>query len=123
MNHSLILVAAAIAATVLSADAGFADECPAVAEPVIAVSHGSRYEADSKTRSDTDPEGEAEIEKALGPIDDFIVDLANLSNRTLRYIADQRDDDARVAADCLLDAIAIWAAADALSEIGSMNAE
>jgi poly(beta-D-mannuronate) lyase len=97
-------------------------KCDPVAAPVIEVSHGSRYTADSKTRSEFDEKGEAEIEAALGPIDQYIIDLANLSNRAFRKIAEDKPDEAREAATCLANAVAAWAKADALTKIDGDSA-
>jgi len=119
----MMLLATLGLAAAIGAGAAQAADCPAVADPVVTVSHGSRYTDDSKTRSDFDAEGEAEIEAALGPIDDFIVDLANLSNRALGKAGEEKPDEATEAADCLLDAIALWAAGDALTEIDTLNAK
>jgi poly(beta-D-mannuronate) lyase len=92
-------------------------DCDPVPAPVIEVSHGSRYTEDSKTRSDFDEKGEAEIEAALGPIDQYIIDLANLSNRALRKLAEEEPEQSKEAATCLVDAVAAWAKADALSKV------
>ena len=99
-----------------------ADECPVFEAPVVTVSHGSRYTDDSKTRSDISEEGEAEIEKALGPVDDYISTLARLSNRALRKLEEDKPDEARLWADCVVEGVYQWAAATALSELGTVNA-
>ncbi|MEO8531195.1 MAG: alginate lyase family protein [Deltaproteobacteria bacterium] len=123
MSQHITIASIVIALGMTQASASFAAECAAVIDPVVSVSHGSRYTDDSKTRSDFDAENEAEIDKALGPVDTFIIDLARLSNRALSDIAKDKPDSARESADCLLDAVALWAKADAISELGTMNAE
>ncbi|TNC50856.1 alginate lyase [Rubellimicrobium rubrum] len=101
-------------------DAGKAEgfTCPAVPDPVVTLEYGSRYTAESEDRSDLDAETNAEVDRALGPVDDFIIDLANAANR-----AEEGGEDAVLAADCVVDAVAVWAEANALSDLGSMNAE
>lgn len=92
--------------------------CVQAPEPVVSLSYGSRYTADSADRSDFDESSNAEVNAALKPIDDFIVDLANGAN-----LAQRGGDGAAEAADCVLDAIQVWAEADALSDLGTMNAQ
>jgi poly(beta-D-mannuronate) lyase len=85
---------------------------------VVSLEYGSRYTAESEDRSDLDDEANAEVDRALGPVDDFIVELANAANR-----AEEGSDEATAAADCVVNSVAVWAEADALSDLGSMNAE
>jgi len=92
--------------------------CVQAPEPVVSLSYGSRYTAGSEDRSDFDESSNAEVNAALKPVDDFIVDLANGTN-----LAQRGGDDAAGAADCVLDAILVWAEADALSDLGTMNAQ
>jgi len=92
--------------------------CVQAPEPVVSLSYGSRYTEESEDRSDLDEKSNAEVEEALGPVDDFIVDLARAANR-----AQAGEDDAAEAADCLVDAVHAWAEADALSRLESMNAQ
>ncbi len=66
---------ALILAVTLLPGAGFA-ACDPVPDPVVRLDYGSRYADDSKTRSDFDDEGNAEVDAALKPVDQFIIDLA-----------------------------------------------
>lgn len=92
--------------------------CFDVLAPVISLDYGSRYTDDSKDRSDLDASSNAAVNAALGPIDDFIIDLTTSAN-----IALQGGEGAVDAANCVVDAIAVWARADALSDLRSMNAQ
>ena len=94
------------------------DACFTALDPVISLSYGSRYTDESETRSDFDEESNAEVEKALGPIDDFIGELAKYSNRAIS----RKDERGIVAADCVLDQILPWAKADALSDLQTETA-
>ncbi|MEM8631924.1 MAG: alginate lyase family protein [Pseudomonadota bacterium] len=91
--------------------------CPDIPEPVVSLAYGSRYRDDSKTRSDIDKEGDAEVTAALKPIDDFI--------RSLSAIADDiaaEEPDVRLDADCAGDALAAWAEAGAMTDLQTLNA-
>ncbi len=94
------------------------DACFTPLEPVVSLTYGSRYTDESETRSDFDEESNAEVEKALGPIDDFIGELAKYSNRAIS----RNDERATVAADCVLDRILPWAEVDALSDLQTETA-
>ena len=89
-------------------------ECAAAPEPVLSLSYGSRYTADSTTRSEIDAAGAAEADDALRPVDDFLRDLTETANGVFEDGA-----DTRAIADCVLGQIAIWAEADALSDLQS----
>jgi len=91
--------------------------CFGPVDPVVTLGHPSRYEAGSKSRSDFDEEAEAEVEKALKPIDDFITELAAASD-----LAISDDKDAQAAAGCVLDRLHSWAKADALSDLTTESA-
>ena len=91
--------------------------CFAPVDPVVTLGHPSRYEAGSKSRSDFDEEAEAEVERALKPIDDFITDLATTSDLALSGA-----EDAEAATDCVLDRLSDWAKADALSDLTTESA-
>lgn len=95
------------------------DVCFESVDPVVSLSYGSRYTVESETRSDFDEESNAEVEAALGPIDDFVADLAKYSNRAIS----RKNERATLAADCVLDRLAPWAAADALSDLQTVTAE
>ncbi|MEM8654421.1 MAG: alginate lyase family protein [Pseudomonadota bacterium] len=90
--------------------------CPDVPTPVIDLRFDSRYADDDPTRSTIDVEAEDDAKSALAPVDDFISDL---TRRTDSALADQDRD----AATCVLAALAEWAEADALSQLGSDTAE
>lgn len=91
--------------------------CAVPLEPVISLSYGSRYTDESVSRSDIDEEGNAEVNAALGPIDDFLRDLTRMANSITA------GSDERVAeADCLIGQMAIWAEADAFSELETITA-
>ena len=92
--------------------------CAPTPEPVVSLTYGSHYTEDSADRSDLDEDANAEVEEALGPVDDFIGELAQAANR-----AQSGGSDATLAADCVVDAVHAWAEADALSDLGSMNAQ
>lgn len=90
-----------------------AEDCFAPADPVVSLGFPSRYAADSKTRSDFDAAGDAAVTAALKPIDEFITDLAKTSNAAQAGKGDAATRDA----DCVLDHIATWATAQALSDL------
>lgn len=92
--------------------------CFAEVDPVIKLGHPSRYKDGSKSRSDFDEEAEAEVNRTLKPIDDFITDLATTSDLAL-----SGEDDAEAATDCVLTHLAAWAKADALSDLTTESAE
>ncbi|EPX86010.1 alginate lyase family protein [Salipiger mucosus] len=91
--------------------------CIDVPEPVVSLSYGSRYTDESEDRSDIDQDANAAVNEALGPIDDFIVDLTARANE-----AASGGEEAGQAASCVVEALAVWAEADALSEMETMNA-
>ena len=111
-----ILAAALIC--LLSGPAVLSAECLDVPEPVVALDHGSRYTADSEDRSDIDRVSNASVTAALKPIDKFISALAKTSNRALL-----QPRKAQAHAACVGDALAVWADADALSQLESVNAQ
>ena len=90
--------------------------CPAVAAPVISLNFESRYAADDPTRSEINPEAEAETKAALSVLDDFISDL---TARTDAALTEENTADAA----CVMAALAQWAGADALSELGTQTVE
>ncbi|ETW14764.1 poly(beta-D-mannuronate) lyase [Roseivivax marinus] len=110
----LALAMAALTPTLAAAQDDGAETCIAVPDPVVSLSYGSRYTDESEDRSDFDEDSNAAVNEALGPIDDFIQELASKANEAVR--GDQ------AAADCVTDAILQWAEADALSELETMNA-
>jgi poly(beta-D-mannuronate) lyase len=95
----------------------WAETCPEPPEPVLTLAFGSRYVADSTTRSEIDPEAAEAAEDALGPVDDFLRDLTSLANQSLRD-----ESDSVAAADCVVSQLAVWANANALSDMSSVTA-
>jgi poly(beta-D-mannuronate) lyase len=93
--------------------------CFAPFAPVTKLAFPSRYAKDSKSRSDFDEKANAEVDAALKPVDDFIVKLAIEANNSLT----SPDETALLAADCVVDRIHEWAAADALSALESDGAQ
>jgi poly(beta-D-mannuronate) lyase len=91
--------------------------CEPAPEPVIGLSIGSRYEKDSATRSDISEQSNQDVDEALKPVEDFINDLSKMAN--VAYVG---DPDAQANADCVMDWLHVWAAADGLSELDSLNA-
>ncbi|ROU03627.1 alginate lyase family protein [Histidinibacterium lentulum] len=121
-TRALPLLAVGLAAmpAVLPAQTGEAqaEACIDVPEPVISLAYGSRYTDESEDRSDLDAESNAAVNEALGPIDDFIVDLASTANDAVEGGAGSVGD-----ANCVAEAILVWAEADALSDLQTMNAQ
>jgi poly(beta-D-mannuronate) lyase len=105
-----LALACGVAATTASAD------CAPAPEPVLSLSYGSRYTDDSATRSEVDAAGSAEADDALRPVDDFLRDLTETANT----IFDEGADKAAIA-DCVVGQIAVWAAAEALSDLQSQT--
>lgn len=91
--------------------------CVAPPEPVVALDHGSRYVDADKSRSEFDQTSNADVNAQLEPVDTFISDLVGVSNRAISTPADRP-----VAAECVVSALAVWARADALSDLATMNA-
>ena len=104
----------------LSATAPRAEEkpfaCPEVPSPVIALSFGSRYTDDSKTRSDIDETSNADVDKALQPVEKFIGELMKMANTALVNADANR-------ASCVLAWLDQWAAAGALTNLETANVE
>lgn len=93
--------------------------CFAPTAPVTKLAYPSRYAKGSKSRSDFDEKADAAVDAALKPVDDFIVQLAIAANSSLT----STNADATLAADCVVDRIHEWAAADALSALESEGAQ
>ncbi|MBX9468698.1 alginate lyase [Rhizobium sp. WL3] len=115
---SLLTITAAMAMT---PEAKAADEtCFKTPTPVMSLGFGSRYEADSKTRSAIDEDSDAAVTKALKPIDQFIQNLAKVVSKA------QKEKDVatrRAYQRCVVDSIYSWAKADALNEMRTFNAK
>jgi len=90
--------------------------CPPPPPPVTQLSYGSRYTDDSKTRSDIDEASNAEVDRALRPVEAFIGELIRMSNTAL-----VENDAAR--AGCVLDWLSAWADAGALADLDTMNVQ
>jgi poly(beta-D-mannuronate) lyase len=100
-----------------TASAFAAEGCFAAPAPVISLGFGSRYAADSKSRSDIDEESNASVDEALKPVDKFIQDLSRDANVAAIDPAKRQGK-----AGCVFAAILVWAKADALSDLQTMNA-
>ncbi|MGY3438851.1 MULTISPECIES: alginate lyase family protein [unclassified Marinovum] len=96
----------------------FAQDCAPAPDPVLTLAFESRYTDDSATRSDIDPDAEAETEAALQPLDDFIRDLADLANQVYAPEAAQS-----TISDCVVSQLAVWARADALATLSTETAQ
>lgn len=116
MRRGLRLLGPSVAALLSGAAAAWA-ACPPAPEPVTSLSFGSRYAEDSESRSEIDPDSAAEADEALQPVDDFLRDLVKEANAVV-----EGSPDSAAMADCIIAAIADWARADALSDLGSRTA-
>lgn len=92
--------------------------CAATPDPVVSLDHGSRYEAKDDSRSGLDEASNKEVNAQLKPVDDFVTDLALAANRAVSAKEDRPE-----AVACVLSGLAVWAKADALSKLESMNAQ
>lgn len=88
--------------------------CPETPAPVTSLSYGSRYTADSKTRSDLDEASDAEVNAALKPVEQFISQLSRMAN-------DAMTDPSVPKATCVAQWLADWADAGALQSLDTMN--
>ncbi|MCR9125468.1 MAG: alginate lyase family protein [Rhodobacteraceae bacterium] len=91
--------------------------CAPAPEPVASLAYGSRYTDESVTRSHIDEDSNAEVDEALGPIDDFLRDLSDTANMVFDPKADRL-----AAADCAVAQMAAWARAGAMTDLQSRNA-
>ena len=99
----------------------------AAVTPVVTLGFGSRYAADSQSRSDLDEDGDAAATAALKPIDDFIPGLARQTDHLLQAdmaatpsLADQKAQLA--VANCVIDRINESATAGALADLTTLGA-
>jgi poly(beta-D-mannuronate) lyase len=117
---SIVALATALGTTGAQAQSsqGANDACFEVPEPVVSLSYGSRYTDESEDRSDIDEQSNAEVNEALDPVDEFIVELTSHANAALESEGAEAEAEAR----CVIAALDQWAQGDALSELGSMNA-
>ena len=106
ITAACLILFAGLSAPVMAAS------CAAAPDPVASLDYGSRYTADSKTRSDLDEKASAEMDAALKPIDDFLRNLTDSANAVYDKGADKR-----AIADCVVSQIASWAAANALGDL------
>lgn len=97
--------------------AAWAQDCAPAPEPVGSLAFDSRYEEDSESRSEIDPEAAEEARDAVRPIDEFLRDLTEQANAIYEDGADRP-----AIAACVVEQIATWAKADALSDLGSETA-
>ncbi|MEP5153363.1 alginate lyase family protein [Planktotalea sp.] len=86
--------------------------CVDVPAPPVSLSFESRYKDNDLSRSEIDPQAEADAKAALKVLDDFISDLATRSDAALLV-----GDGAEAA--CIMDALVHWAEADALSVLAT----
>ncbi|MES2433328.1 MAG: alginate lyase family protein [Pseudomonadota bacterium] len=132
----------AIAETTAKADPE-AFACFDPVPPVTELAIPSRYKDDSKNRSDFDATANAAVEAALNPVDDFINVLVKNANAALQITAaPEVDPNAPVdpaaeaapetppdlakqtlIADCVVDRVHDWAAANALGDMKSQGAQ
>lgn len=96
---------------------GVGAACPDGHAPVTRLAHGSRYAGDGPERADLDPAADAAVEAALAPIDAAIEDLARAAN-------DARTGEATgEGLGCVIGILHRWAAADALRDLRTVNAQ
>ena len=92
--------------------------CPDAPEPVLTLDFASRYEGSDATRSTLNKANADAAKAALKPLDGFVSDLAkDLAQALTETDAAQQ----RAAADCILQRMAAWARADALSDLESRS--
>lgn len=122
MKHlmPMLFAAATLSVSVVHAQEAKTDDfvCVKTPDPVISLDHGSRYVAADKSRSNFDEDANAEVNAQLKPVDGFITDMASAANRAV-----SSPEDRTAAVDCVLSSLAVWAKADALSDLGTMNAQ
>lgn len=95
-------------------------DCPPGTDPVVTLGFGSRYTDDSANRSDFDEDSDRAVTAALKPIDDFINDLARLTDRL--HDPETEAEVTQEAAECVIALIQPWAEADALSDLKTQGA-
>jgi len=93
--------------------------CAPAPPPIRSLSIQSRYEGSDASRATLNTEAQAKTEASLKPLDDFLRDLAAGLETMLKSTADQRPDQA----DCLMRQLAVWAEADALSDLGTQTTQ
>ncbi|MDC0738699.1 alginate lyase family protein [Cognatishimia sp. SS12] len=110
-------------ATLLGPTPGHAQNavCAEAPPPVVRLAHGSRYQAADKSRSVLDAASNAEVNRALAPVEEFLRALARESNAALRAGTDPAKR--RAQASCVLRRMASWAEGNALSDLETMGAQ
>lgn len=93
--------------------------CAPSPSPMNSLSTQSRYEGSDASRATLNKEAQAKAEATLKPLDDFLRDLSGGVEAMLKSAANQRPDQA----NCLIRQIAIWAEADALSDLTTETAQ
>jgi poly(beta-D-mannuronate) lyase len=114
MGVSVLMTVCALPATATEAAI-----CAPAPPPVQSLSIQSRYEGSDASRATLNKEVQAETKALLKPLDDFLRDLSAGVETMLKSDADQRPD----LADCLLQQMAVWAEADALSDLGTQTTQ
>ncbi len=118
MKHlALLSFALTCALHAFGTNAAQAATCKDAPDPVVNLDYGSRYQADSVTRSELDPKADAEADKALKPVDTFLRDLTSTANGVFKEGADKQ-----AISDCVVGQIAVWAEAGALTDLQSPTA-
>jgi poly(beta-D-mannuronate) lyase len=123
MIHRISLAAIAIlcglgGGSAAAAEGGSGFTCEATPAPVVSLGFGSRYTDESATRSDIDETSNAEVNKALEPVEDYINDLSRMANAAL---LDEADRPQRIA--CVTQWLLDWAEANALTGLETLNAK
>ena len=107
----------------LGLQTGLADaKCVPTPVPVVSVDLPSRYEDGSKTRSEIDEAANAQVNKVLEPVDEFVSVLARQTTDALRLAKIGEREKAQLLADCVMAGLERWAKANALSRLTSVNA-
>lgn len=109
------IILALNAAPATAEEGGFA--CEPTPTPVVSLGFGSRYTDESATRSDIDEASNAEVNKALEPVETYINDLSKMANAALLEKADRQQ---RIA--CVTRWLLDWAEASALTGLETLNA-
>lgn len=107
----------AVATSIGLGSEAMAAGCPAAPTPIYSLDYGSRYSESSSNRAVIDAGANQEVDEALAPVDDFLRSLADQADKVHEAGADQRG-----IADCVLSQIAVWAQANALTDLKSSTA-
>jgi poly(beta-D-mannuronate) lyase len=93
-------------------------KCNPVPDPVISLAFGSRYTDESKDRSDIDEQSNAEVNKALKPVERYISALSRMANAAIMTEEHRAE---RIA--CVSTWLWTWADAGALTSLESSSAK